>query len=113
MDEQKKKITLAVAAQIKRFRQMRKMSQEEVALQADITPAYFGQVERGLKCPTIDTLYRIAVALRVAPSELVQENTSPEQTVDYRQRISHLLSRVPSDKRDQLLKLLEDAVALL
>ena len=113
MDEQKRKITLTVAAQIKYFRIMRSMSQEEVALQANITPAYFGQVERGLKCPTVDTLYRIANALYIAPSELVQESASSEQGGDYSQRVSYLLSRIPSDKIDQVIKLLEDVVDLL
>ena len=38
---------------IKVYRAMKNISQEELALRANLNPAYFGQVERGVKCPTI------------------------------------------------------------
>ncbi len=113
MDEQKKKITLAVAARIKYYRQMRSISQEEVALRANITPAYFGQVERGLKCPTVDTLYRIAMALEVSPAQFFSSDTSLDLDSDYSQRIQYILSRVPTDKVADFFKLLEGLVDLL
>ena len=52
MDDQKREITAAVATRIRSFRKKAAMSQEELALKANLNPAYFGQVERGLKCPT-------------------------------------------------------------
>ena len=61
MDEQKREITIAVGSRIKYFRHVNSLSQEDLALRAGLNPAYFGQVERGLKCPTIDTLCKIAV----------------------------------------------------
>lgn len=112
MENQKQKITSEVAARIKYFRCMRAISQEEAALRADINPAYFGQVERGLKCPTIDTLCRIAKALDVSPAAFLQMDT-PKEGTGYNLRIQELLSRVPSDKIEQVFKILEDAVGLL
>ena len=56
MDEQKREITMAVGQRIRKLRRIRAISQEEVAFRADLNPAYFGQVERGEKCPTVDTL---------------------------------------------------------
>lgn len=47
MDAQKKQITEAVGARIRYYRRLRDLSQEELALNANINPAYFGQVERG------------------------------------------------------------------
>ena len=35
------------------------------ALRAGINTVYFGQIERGQKCPTVDTLYKIAVGLEI------------------------------------------------
>ena len=46
MDDQKRKITEDVGNRIKYFRRLKSISQEEVALRANLNPAYFGQVER-------------------------------------------------------------------
>lgn len=47
MDDQKREITAAVATRIRSFRKKAAMSQEELALKANLNPAYFGQVEPG------------------------------------------------------------------
>lgn len=113
IDEQKKEITLAVAAQIKYFRHVRDFSQEDLALRANINPAYFGQVERGLKCPTVDTLYKIAKALDVPLPELLRTNVIPNCSADYSRRMKELLARVPEDKMEKVIQVIEDIVELL
>ena len=71
MDDQKREITVAVGNRIRYFRRLQSISQEELALRANLNPAYLGQVERGLKCPTVDTLYKIAKAMNISPAELL------------------------------------------
>lgn len=112
MDDQKQRITAAVAVRIKQFRYARSMSQEELAFRANLNPAYYGQVERGLKCPTIDTLYKIAKALDIPPSELLRSDALPGYRADRGQRLKELLARVPEDKLDQVYKILEDLIGL-
>ena len=102
---------MAVAARIKYFRHLRSMSQEELALRANINPAYYGQVERGLKCPTIDTLYKIALALEVSPAEFLRSDALPGYTADS-QRLRELLSHIPPDKINQVFKVIEDLTEL-
>lgn len=80
MDEQKKLVTMATAERIRYYRRQKGMSQEELALKANLNPAFFGQVERGMKCPTVDTLYKIAYAMSVPLPELVRFESSP--TID-------------------------------
>lgn len=113
IDSQKQEITKAVAARIKFLRRIRSMSQEDLALRAEINPAYFGQVERGLKCPTIDTLYKISKALDVSLAELFQADAFPISTVPKDRRLQELMSRIPESKREQVLKILEDLISLL
>lgn len=113
MDEQKKEITMAVAARIKYFRHVREFSQEELALRASINPAYFGQVERGLKCPTIDTLYKIARALDVPLPELLRTDALPASSSEGSLRMKEILSRVPEDKLEKVLNIIESIVELL
>lgn len=112
MDEQKREITIAVGSRIRYFRHLRSISQEEVALQANLNPAYFGQVERGLKCPTVDTLYKIAKALDVSPAELLYTPKGSVSTSYQGQRITELLSHVPADKMDQVMRIMEDVAGL-
>lgn len=112
MDDQKQRITAAVAARIKQFRRARAMSQEELALRANINPAYYGQVERGLKCPTVDTLCKIAQALEIPPAELLRTDAPPGYSTGREQRLRELLAHVPEEKLEQVYKVLEDLLAL-
>jgi len=50
---------------IRELRQNTGMSQEELALRAGLNAAHLGQIERGLKKPTIETINRIAEALEI------------------------------------------------
>ena len=52
------------------------MSQEALAGRSGLHPVYISQIERGLKSPTIGTLWMLAEALGVAPSVLVEEAES-------------------------------------
>ena len=52
------------------FRNLRGWSQEALALQAEINPAFLGHLERGLKSPTIKTLEKIVRALDISLAEL-------------------------------------------
>lgn len=113
MDMQKKKITMATAARIRHFRQKNALSQEALALRANLNPAYFGQIERGVKCPTIDTLYKISSALEISLSELLRFEEDKPKPEDHQEQLHALLAQIPEDKETQLLRLLEDIVALL
>ena len=62
----------ALSVNIKRLRKEQGISQEKLALRADVDRSYMSQVERCLANPSIDALLRISNALEVAPSELLQ-----------------------------------------
>lgn len=58
---------------IKRIREQRKLSQEKLAEAADIHTSYIGQIERGLRHPSLKVLFRIADALNIKISELFKD----------------------------------------
>ncbi len=60
-----------LAMQIKAFRERRKLSQEALADKAGIHRVSLANIERGVKLPTLDTLDRLAKALRVPLGRLV------------------------------------------
>jgi transcriptional regulator with XRE-family HTH domain len=52
-------------------RQARGLSQEALALEADVDRTFVSQMERGIRQPTLTTLWKLAKALDVQPSTLV------------------------------------------
>ena len=56
-----------------RFREELGLSQEELAFEAGIHRTYISGVERGVRNPTVLVLARIASALKVHPSDLLED----------------------------------------
>ena len=58
-----------VGEKIRSFRQQKKLTQEQLALGAEINPVFLGHLERNLKSPTITTLEKITRALGITKCE--------------------------------------------
>jgi len=67
------KLKDVVAENIRKYRKKLNISQEELAERAGLHRTYIGGVERGERNITLDTLQTIAVALGIAPVELIVE----------------------------------------
>ena len=61
-----------LGSNIRRLRHSKNLSQEEFAHQAKIDRSYVGQIERGERNLSFKNLLRIATALEVTASELVE-----------------------------------------
>lgn len=59
-----------VARNVRRLRVRQGISQEKLAVDADIDRAYLGGLERQTENPTVDLLDKVAAALSVSISEL-------------------------------------------
>ena len=62
-----------VGVNLKRLRQDRGLSQEELAFESGLHRTYISGVERGVRNPTILVLEKIAVALKVPAAKLLEE----------------------------------------
>lgn len=67
------KIYRIVGEAIRIRRKKARLSQEKLAEKADLTLNYIGQVERAEKKITLETLWRIAKALKVRVRDLVRD----------------------------------------
>lgn len=56
---------------IREFRREKGLSQEVLSGLAGLDRTHYSKIERGLRSPTIDTLFKIAAALGVSPHTLV------------------------------------------
>lgn len=66
---------LIFAANMRRLRLERGLSQEELAEVANLHRTYIGSVERGERNITIDNIEKIANALKVSVPTLLDENS--------------------------------------
>ncbi len=62
----------AFGATLRALREERGLSQEALAFDSGYHHTYIGLLERGRKSPSLGTLYRLAQALGIAPSELLR-----------------------------------------
>lgn len=66
-------ILIAIGSAIRRARQAYPLSQEELALKADIDRSHLGRIERGDNNVAILTLVRIAQAMDMALVQLIED----------------------------------------
>ena len=71
MEKQFEKAKQVLAYNIKRKRRAMGLSQEALALSADVDRTYVSQIERGVGNPSLLILCRICDVLLVAPAELL------------------------------------------
>lgn len=64
-------VVLLLGANVRRHRKLKGMSQEQLALEADMERSYVSDLERGTRNPSVRALGRLADALGVAPYELL------------------------------------------
>jgi len=87
---------------IKYKRQGKNMNQEEIARQVQISPSYYGNIERGNRVPSVDTLVAIANALEVGTDFLLADSL----TIANRQRTeqeTRVLTRFLRDRVEELI----------
>lgn len=85
-----------------RFRRRRlKLSQQDMARAVQISASYYGNIERGLRIPSIDTLVAIANALNVGVDFLLAESL----TAPHVQRDKNDLKVLTQYLRDQIAEL--------
>lgn len=63
----------SVGLTVRRQRESRRWSQERLAEAADLNRSYIGELERGEAVPSLLTLAKLALALGVPLSQLLQE----------------------------------------
>lgn len=97
-----------VGERLREFRQSRAMSQEQVAHIADITPAYLGQVERGLKNITVHTLKKVCNALNITLADFFSTANEHDTSIDeISNQIIHQLHNKSEPEKQAILRLVK------
>lgn len=98
-----------IGERIRYFRKLRGWSQEALALQAEINPAFLGHLERGLKSPTVKTLEKIAAALDISMAELFADpQPVPGEKEQLLNRICDLIKDMSNENLEKIFLILQN-----
>lgn len=58
---------------LRELREAKQLSQEKLAEYCELDRTYISLLERGLRQPTITTIFKLAKALNISPSKLIEK----------------------------------------
>lgn len=108
-----KDIYSILAQNIRKYRILMNLTQEELAEKANLHPSYIGQIERGTKKISILTLSKISKALNINISILLNEKEAKLKHHTKKGKIMMLLDEIPQPLRKKSIKLISNLVKLL
>lgn len=106
-------ITAEIGNRIKFYRKDRNLSQEQLAEISELHPSYIGQLERGIKTPSIDTIYRITKGLDVSMSDFLKsiENVDTDEDT-YAMKAYMLIEQEKASDQKHLYDIIKQIIAM-
>ena len=93
---------------IREERQKLNLTQEKLSESINVSTTYIGQIERGERCPTLDTLIRISNSLGVSIDYLLRESVTPSSTA-----LMNLWIQLTRDLSDNEMKMIIELVIVI
>ena len=108
MDEKIKSVdNQAIGQRMRQERERLSLTREQLAEVVDLAPLYIGQLERGERQMSLDTLLKITNCLNITADYLLHGKTSDEEVE--KDRIICLLNKCPHEE----LSLIENLILLI
>lgn len=86
-----------IGAKISELRTQKGWSQNKLATEAGVSSGYLPEIERGLKCPTVEVLDNICFALGISPGEFFDESSKISNKRDYIKELSPIQKQLLND----------------
>ncbi len=99
-------ICKVIGQRLRNYRTQQKLSQEKVAEIAGCHPTYIGQVERGEKNATLESIEKIALALNVPLSQLFETIDGEKASDSIPLKCYEFLSAKTRTEQEHLYRLL-------
>lgn len=107
-------ITHELGIRIRHYRKENHITQEQLAEICGLHPTYIGQLERGEKNATVESIYKIALGLNISMSKLFEDleviEDSPQSVPA---DIYHQMLALPQDKQNEIVAIVSSIVKLL
>ena len=99
-------LSKVIGQRIRNYRTEKKLSQEKLAELCGCHPTYIGQVERGEKNATLESIEKIASALNISLSTLFEKIGAEKQSDSIPLKCYELVASKSKAEQEQLYKLL-------
>lgn len=102
------KLSVEIGQRIRIYRLQSGLNQEQLAEKCSLHPTYIGQVERGEKNATIESISKIATGLSLPLSKLFENLGDAEEiTANYPAEAYDLVLSLPANKQEKLIKIMK------
>lgn len=106
-------ISAVFGRRVKNLRTGKKMSQEKLAEASGLHSTYIGQIERGEKSPTLESICKIAAGLNTSLGELFKNMDAAEaEEESYADKIYNAVLSLPPSKQKKIYRIIEDIISL-
>jgi transcriptional regulator with XRE-family HTH domain len=101
-----------VSERIRELRNSRGLSQEQLALKANLNTSFIGAIERGVKKPTVDTLEKIITALDISVQDFFnfEIDFSKNDTSDVLNKLNYILKDFNQNQQTTIYNLVKQIV---
>ena len=101
-----------IAANIKRIRKIKDLSQKQVAMEIGIAQAQYSVIESGKTVPTIPTLQKIAKVFQVNINEFfkIKGEIENEINLSILEKVK-LIDSLEDDEKEALIKMIDIAIS--
>lgn len=96
----------SVGGNIRKYRQIKKLRQEDLAELTNLSPNYIGMIERGEKIPSLETLIAIVNALGISADMVLADVLSRGYQIKASLLIEKLDS-IPEKDRSRIIAVVE------
>ena len=100
------KISKFIGQRIRNYRTQQKISQERLAELSGCHPTYIGQLERGEKNATLESIEKVAFALNVPLSQLFEKLEDESSNENVPLKCYEFLSAKSKEEQEQIYRIL-------
>lgn len=101
------RISQEIGTRIRNYRNMLRISQEELAERCGLHPTYIGQLERGEKNATLESIEKVADGLAISLDKLFEHIGNNEQSINYPQQAYKLIQSASLNEQSRLVEILK------
>lgn len=107
------KLSIDVGHRIRNYRIQQKLSQEELAEKCGLHPTYIGQIERGEKNATLESISKITSGLSISLSTLFENlDNNEKEKRNYPAMAYALVQSVPESIQEKLIVILNTIIEM-
>lgn len=108
------KLSIEIGQRIRNYRSQHRLSQEELAEKCGLHPTYIGQVERGEKNATLESISKITAGLSISLSTLFEniEDYHDEQSNNYPAMAYGLVQSVSKPVQEKLIAIIKIVIKI-